>query len=138
MSEQRKTRIDDATERLTLLLERHQPGARLPTERELCEQLGVGRSTLREAVSRLAALGAIRVVHGRGMFAAARPAAGASHGQLAALLARSAESARGLGLSERELVEAAAAAYRSQEARQAELLLVAPLPSAARAEVSRL
>ncbi len=44
------------------------PGARLPSERELQEELGVGRLSLREALARLSALGVIRVEHGRGAF----------------------------------------------------------------------
>ncbi len=45
-----------------------EPGSRLPTERELCEQLGVGRSTLREAMRALSFVGAIRVRQGSGAY----------------------------------------------------------------------
>jgi len=45
-----------------------EPGSRLPTERELCVQLGVGRSTLREAMRSLAFIGAIRVRQGSGTY----------------------------------------------------------------------
>jgi DNA-binding FadR family transcriptional regulator len=44
------------------------PGQRLPSERKLQEELGVGRLALREALARLSALGVIRVDHGRGAF----------------------------------------------------------------------
>lgn len=55
------------------LLERIQcgdlgPGDRLPSERQLQAELGVGRLSLREALARLSALGIIRVDHGRGAF----------------------------------------------------------------------
>lgn len=42
------------------------PGQRLPVERELATSLGVSRATIREAISRLAALGYLDVRRGRG------------------------------------------------------------------------
>lgn len=45
-----------------------QKGAKLPSERVLTEQLGVGRSSLREALRYLEALGLIQVVPGKGIF----------------------------------------------------------------------
>jgi GntR family transcriptional regulator, transcriptional repressor for pyruvate dehydrogenase complex len=44
------------------------PGDKLPTERVLMEELGVGRSSLREAIRTLSALGVVRVASGEGMF----------------------------------------------------------------------
>lgn len=41
------------------------PGQRLPSERELSSTLGVGRTTVREAMQRLAALGYVEVRRGR-------------------------------------------------------------------------
>src|SRR3954471_17798208 len=52
-----------------------QPGAKLPPERVLLEQLGVSRSSLREAVRVLSTLGLIDVRHGDGMYVAAPPEA---------------------------------------------------------------
>lgn len=43
-------------------------GSRIPTEPELTEQLGVGRSTVREAVRSLATLGMIETLPARGTF----------------------------------------------------------------------
>ena len=43
-------------------------GDKLPSERELCEQLGVGRPSLREAVKTLSAVGIVEVAVGEGMF----------------------------------------------------------------------
>jgi GntR family transcriptional regulator, transcriptional repressor for pyruvate dehydrogenase complex len=42
------------------------PGARLPPERELCEQLGIARSTLRQALTALVQSGHLHAVRGRG------------------------------------------------------------------------
>ena len=44
------------------------PGDKLPTEHELTKMFGVGRSSLREAISALALVGYIEVVQGRGTF----------------------------------------------------------------------
>lgn len=45
-------------------------GARLPSEVALCEELGVGRSTLREAMRILSSRGVVDVRHGDGTFVA--------------------------------------------------------------------
>jgi GntR family transcriptional regulator, transcriptional repressor for pyruvate dehydrogenase complex len=44
------------------------PGMRMPSERELMASLGVGRSTIREALNGLAVLGVIEIRHGQGAF----------------------------------------------------------------------
>jgi GntR family transcriptional regulator, transcriptional repressor for pyruvate dehydrogenase complex len=44
-------------------------GTRVPSERELTKELGVGRSTVREALNGLAMLGIVEVRHGQGVFA---------------------------------------------------------------------
>jgi GntR family transcriptional regulator, transcriptional repressor for pyruvate dehydrogenase complex len=53
--------------------QRLKPGTRMPSERELMAALGVGRSTVREALNGLALLGVIEVRHGQGAFVAAVP-----------------------------------------------------------------
>jgi GntR family transcriptional regulator, transcriptional repressor for pyruvate dehydrogenase complex len=49
-------------------------GTRLPPERELTKQLGVGRSTVREALNGLAMMGVVEIRHGQGVFVTDRPA----------------------------------------------------------------
>jgi GntR family transcriptional regulator, transcriptional repressor for pyruvate dehydrogenase complex len=46
------------------------PGTRLPTEKELMASLGVGRSTVREALKGLALVGVLEIRHGQGAFVA--------------------------------------------------------------------
>jgi len=44
------------------------PGDKLPTEQQLIEMFGVGRSTIREATSTLSSLGYIQSIQGKGCF----------------------------------------------------------------------
>lgn len=58
---------------VNLLIERirdheYLPGQKLPSERLLQEEIGVGRLALREALSRLNAMGIISTAHGRGTY----------------------------------------------------------------------
>lgn len=59
-----------ATASIAKLVASLEPGAKLPTERELCEKLGVGRSTLREAMGSLAFIGAVQIRQGSGTYVA--------------------------------------------------------------------
>ncbi|MFF3492254.1 FadR/GntR family transcriptional regulator [Streptomyces sp. NPDC002795] len=45
-----------------------QPGQRLPTERDLAVQLGISRSSMREAIRALTVLGALEARHGSGIY----------------------------------------------------------------------
>lgn len=64
------TVTDMIVERLTEFIVNNgmKPGDRLPSERELMERLSVGRSSLREAIKVLKAIGAVEVSVGDGMF----------------------------------------------------------------------
>jgi DNA-binding FadR family transcriptional regulator len=55
---------------LAAYVERHSiiPASKLPSERVLCEALGVGRSTVREALKRWEALGIVEMRHGSGVY----------------------------------------------------------------------
>ena len=50
------------------------PGTKVPSERELTKELGVGRSTVREALNGLAMLGIVEIRHGQGVFVTGEPA----------------------------------------------------------------
>lgn len=52
---------------------RWEPGDKLPPEMELCEALGVGRSTLREALKSLAFIGMVRMRAGDGTYVSELP-----------------------------------------------------------------
>lgn len=51
----------------------YRPGDKLPAEMDLCQKLGVGRGTVREAFRLLEAKGLVEIRPGRGAFAAAAP-----------------------------------------------------------------
>jgi DNA-binding FadR family transcriptional regulator len=58
-----------------LIVEGHlQPGTRLPTETELCEQFNVSRTVVREAVQRLVSQGLVETRRGRGAGTTVLPA----------------------------------------------------------------
>jgi DNA-binding FadR family transcriptional regulator len=72
-----QTAFEETLERLgtAIKLGLLEPGARLPAERELCRQLEISRSTLRQALTALVQSGHLRAVRGRrgGTFVAERP-----------------------------------------------------------------
>ncbi|MET0771027.1 MAG: winged helix-turn-helix domain-containing protein, partial [Solirubrobacteraceae bacterium] len=63
-----QTAYEETLERLgtAIKLELLPPGTRLPPERDLCEQLGIARSTLRQALTALTESGLLYAVRGRG------------------------------------------------------------------------
>jgi GntR family transcriptional regulator, transcriptional repressor for pyruvate dehydrogenase complex len=72
-----QTAFEETLERLgtAIKLGLLEPGARLPAERELCAQMGISRSTLRQALTALVQSGHLHAVRGRsgGTFVAERP-----------------------------------------------------------------
>jgi len=65
---ERGSLVDEVLQRLEALIVGLTPGTRLPTEQELCVQLGVSRTSVRAAVQRLAERGVVSVEVGRGTF----------------------------------------------------------------------
>ncbi len=65
---QSQTAFEETLERLgtAIKLGLLVPGERLPAERELCRQLGISRSTLRQALTALVQSGHLRATRGRG------------------------------------------------------------------------
>jgi GntR family transcriptional regulator, transcriptional repressor for pyruvate dehydrogenase complex len=72
-----QTAFEETLERLgrAIKLGLLEPGTRLPAERDLCEQLGIARSTLRQALTALVRSGHLHAQRGRGggTFVAERP-----------------------------------------------------------------
>ncbi|RUT73102.1 FadR/GntR family transcriptional regulator [Ancylomarina longa] len=63
LSQKIERRIEEAIRQKKLLI-----GAKLPSERELCEMFAVSRTALREALRRLSARGLIQIKKGSGMY----------------------------------------------------------------------
>ena len=64
------TKRDRVRAHLLDLVEEVEPGSSIPSERQLCEQLGVSRPTLRSVVDELVRDGALVRRHGKGVFVA--------------------------------------------------------------------
>lgn len=65
-----KTMVDKIVENITnaIINGEIKPGDKLPTETELCESMGVGRNTLREAIKILEAYGVVHIKRAEGTF----------------------------------------------------------------------
>jgi GntR family transcriptional regulator, transcriptional repressor for pyruvate dehydrogenase complex len=99
--------------------ERLAPGTRIPSERELMSALGVGRSTIREAINGLAMLGVLEIRHGQGAFVVDADAGRTAPKAIAVALARGAT--RDL-FEARRLVEPEAARLAAERRTEADLL----------------
>ncbi len=66
----RRKLAESVAEQLMHVLKDMPAGAKLPPEKELMQQLGVGRSTVREALKGLEVMGVIEIRHGQGAFVA--------------------------------------------------------------------
>ena len=70
----RRKLAETVTEKLVQAIRPLQPGTQLPSTQQLTKLLGVGRSTVREALNALATLGLVEHRHGMGVVVADRPA----------------------------------------------------------------
>ncbi len=96
-----------------------QPGDRIPAERELCLQLGVGRASLREALKALEIMGMIETRVGDGTYASERSNF-LSRPLLWAILSSSKSEAQDL-IEARTLIEVELAGLAAQRATTADL-----------------
>jgi GntR family transcriptional repressor for pyruvate dehydrogenase complex len=67
---QRTNVVDEIVDQLMAYVAELRPGDRIPPERQLVRQLGVSRSSMREALRVLSSLGLLEVREGRGTFVA--------------------------------------------------------------------
>jgi GntR family transcriptional repressor for pyruvate dehydrogenase complex len=70
----RRKLTETVAEQLVAAIRDLPPGTKVPSERELTKELGVGRSTVREALNGLAMLGVVEIRHGQGVFVTGEPA----------------------------------------------------------------
>lgn len=68
----RQKLTETVAEQLREAVSAMEPGERVPSERELTRDLGVGRSTVREALNGLAQMGLVEIRHGQGVFVVER------------------------------------------------------------------
>ncbi|WP_164738605.1 FadR/GntR family transcriptional regulator, partial [Xanthomonas vesicatoria] len=66
----KSTTVQQAADQMIALIRRGvwKPGDQLPSERDMVEQLKVGRSTVREALQILSTLNVVQIVPGQGSF----------------------------------------------------------------------
>jgi GntR family transcriptional regulator, transcriptional repressor for pyruvate dehydrogenase complex len=69
----RRKLSETVAEQLLAAVRELPPGTKVPSERELTKELGVGRSTVREALNGLAMMGVVEIRHGQGVFVTAQP-----------------------------------------------------------------
>lgn len=65
---QRRKLTETVAEQLLTAIRELPAGTKVPSERTLTKELGVGRSTVREALNGLATLGVVEIRHGQGVF----------------------------------------------------------------------
>ena len=124
--ERKKAKLSEQTsDRLyEMIVDEHRyvPGSKLPNENELSGELGVSRTTLREAISFLAAQGVLEIRRGKGTFVAeSLPAEGLDLTALAGVRSR----VRAKDLFEMRLIfEPATVALACQRASDEELRLI--------------
>jgi len=112
------------------------PGDRFPSERELCRILSVGRSTLREAIRALEALGLVRVVPGQGTFLVELPGTAGGEGPAGDSRRKAWDRQREM-FEVREVLEPGLAALAARRATPEHLERIRAALAAQREEVER-
>jgi GntR family transcriptional repressor for pyruvate dehydrogenase complex len=84
----RRKLTETVAEQLVAAIRELPPGTKVPSERELTKELGVGRSTVREALNGLAMLGIVEIRHGQGVFVTGEPVQVAEPSAITAALGR--------------------------------------------------
>jgi GntR family transcriptional repressor for pyruvate dehydrogenase complex len=84
----RRKLTETVAEQLVAAIRELPPGTKVPSERELTRELGVGRSTVREALNGLAMLGIVEIRHGQGVFVSTEPPQGGEPSSITAALER--------------------------------------------------
>jgi GntR family transcriptional regulator, transcriptional repressor for pyruvate dehydrogenase complex len=84
----RRKLTETVAEQLLAAIRTLPAGTRVPSERELTKELGVGRSTVREALNGLAMLGIVEIRHGQGVFVSGEPGRAAEPSSITAALQR--------------------------------------------------
>jgi GntR family transcriptional repressor for pyruvate dehydrogenase complex len=120
----RPTLTDEIVKRLTgyILENRLRPGDKLPSERDLMAQLGVGRNSLREAVKTLSAVGVVEVAVGEGTFVGQGDASALAKPLSWALLMN--ESSAREVIQARRLLESELAALAAENASDEEITAI--------------
>jgi GntR family transcriptional repressor for pyruvate dehydrogenase complex len=114
----RRKLADMVTEQLIQTIRPLQTGTRLPSTKELTRMLGVGRSTVREALNGLATLGMVEIRHGVGVVVAGRAGLGQGQDDIAVALTNGVT--RDL-LEARQIVEVANARLAAQRRTELDL-----------------
>src|SRR5947209_511107 len=97
------------------------PGTRIPSEKELTQMLGVGRSTVREALNGLALLGTVEIRHGQGVFVASPAAVETTSVEPDAIAMALTKGVTHDLLEARQIVEVAIARLAAQRRTESEL-----------------
>jgi GntR family transcriptional regulator, transcriptional repressor for pyruvate dehydrogenase complex len=84
----RRKLTETVAEQLLAAIRKLPPGTKVPSERELTKELGVGRSTVREALNGLAMLGIVEIRHGQGVYATGEAGPAAEPSSITAALER--------------------------------------------------